>query len=161
MALAPLSEGDPLEVIDPDALAEAFIACRLPKSRWTHQAHLAVGLWHVSRFGRAGALPRLRTGIRRLNDSHGTVNSATSGYHETVTAAYVELLHLFLARQDAAVPLAQRYAALLASPLADRNVLFRLYSRELLMSPRARGAWTPPDVAKLSLDVIDESPAIA
>ena len=77
MALAPLSEGDPLEVIDPDALAEAFIACRLPKSRWTHQAHLAVGLWHVSRFGRAAALPRLRTGIRRLNDTHRTVNSAT------------------------------------------------------------------------------------
>ena len=41
---------------------------------------------------------RLRSGIRRLNESHGGVNSATDGYHETITAAYVQLLAQYLER---------------------------------------------------------------
>lgn len=154
MALAPLTDGDIVEALDPAALAEQFAACRLSKAHWTHQAHLAVGLWHVSQYGADNALPRLRMGIRRLNDSHGTVNSATSGYHETMTAAYVRLLDQFLAREDPAVPLRRRCAMLLGSPLADRRVLLRFYSKELLMSPRARGEWVPPDLVPLSLDLL-------
>ena len=73
-------------------LVKRFAERSLPKPEWTHAAHLAVGLWHVSRYGRDDALARLRAGISRLNESHGTVNSATGGYHETVTRAYVQLL---------------------------------------------------------------------
>jgi hypothetical protein len=70
----------------------AFKRCVVPAKEWTHAAHLVVGLWHVHRHGAADALVRLRTGIRRLNESHGGVNSTTNGYHETITAAYVQLL---------------------------------------------------------------------
>ena len=151
MAVAPLSGPGADDRFDAEELARHFSACRLPKALWTHQAHLVVGLWHVTHFGRDGAMHRLRTGIRRLNDSHGTVNSATSGYHETVTAAYVELLDQFLAREPA-VSLDEHCARLLASPLAERNALFRFYSRAVLMSPRARGETVAPDLAPLSLD---------
>src|SRR6476620_649057 len=68
-----------------DAFASAFQSCAIPKSEWTHQAHLKVGTWHVRRFGKDEALERLRIGIRRLNDSHGVPNSDTRGYHETIT----------------------------------------------------------------------------
>jgi hypothetical protein len=140
------------DVLDPDALAEQFGACRLSKREWTHQAHLAVGLWHVSRFGPDCALAMLRTGIRRLNDSHGTVNSDTSGYHETVTAAYVRLLDRYLAAGDRTLHLRERCAAVLASRLADRDVLLRFYSKAVLMSPTARREWVEPDVAPLTLE---------
>jgi hypothetical protein len=139
-------------VLDPDALAEQFVACRLSKPEWTHQAHLAVGLWHVSRFGPDRALPMLRTGIRRLNDSHGTVNSDTSGYHETITVAYVRLLDQFLAAGDRSLHLRERCAALLASRLADRDALLRFYSKPVLMSAAARRQWVEPDLAPLTLD---------
>lgn len=66
-------------------LVRRFNACALSRPEWTHAAHLTVGLWHVSRYGRQDALARLRAGITRLNESNGVVNSATSGYHETVT----------------------------------------------------------------------------
>src|SRR5204863_2084826 len=91
-----------------DDLASRFVACTLPKGDWTHLAHLKVGAWHVDRYGPAEALARLRAGIRRLNDFHGTVNSATSGYHETVTAAYVRLLAAFLETCPAGVPFEKR-----------------------------------------------------
>ena len=62
--------------IDVAALAARFTALTLPKEAWTHAAHLTVGTWHVDRYGAADALPRLRAGIRRLNESHGNENTA-------------------------------------------------------------------------------------
>jgi hypothetical protein len=137
------------DILDLDELADQFTVRRIPKERWTHKAHLAVGLWHVDRYGRAGALPRLRHGIRTLNESHGTANTESSGYHETITRAQVALLADFLARADRAAALGERYAQLLASPLADRNILLRFYSRQLLMSNQARAVWVEPDVAAI------------
>ena len=135
-----------------DELLTSFRSCTLPRDAWTHLAHLRVGAWHVHHLGAETALASLRAGIRRLNDSHGTVNSAHSGYHETITAAYVRLIDLFLATFAAGVPFDERLAALGASPLGDdRSILLRYWSRERLMSPEARSAWLAPDLAPLAL----------
>jgi len=93
----------------------------------------------------------LRAGIRRLNDFHGTLNSTESGYHETITAAYVRLIEGFLALFEAGVPLERQVDLLIESPLAERSVLLRFWSRELLMSARARAEWVPPDLAPLEV----------
>jgi len=116
-----------------------------------------VGAWHVDRFGAGEALPRLRAAIRRLNDAHGTANTPTSGYHETVTAAYVTLIAAFFAA-GAGDPLPDRVERLLASPLADRAVLLRFWSRDTLMSPAARAAWVAPDLSPLELPATDAVP---
>jgi hypothetical protein len=135
--------------MDIDDLAARFQSCTLRTEEWTHTAHLVVGLWHVSRYGADEALTRLRSGIRRLNESHGSVNSATSGYHETITAAYVQLLSQFLAGCPSEVPIADCVTQLLDGPLAAKDVLLTFYSRERLMSPEARAAWVEPDLAPL------------
>jgi len=137
--------------IDIDDLARQFLACTLPKAEWTHQAHLRVGAWHVDRFGATDALPRLRDGIRRLNESHGNANTPTAGYHETITAAYVTLIDAFLSAADATLTLEARIGRMLASPLGDRALLLRFWSRELLMSTQARAAWIAPDLTSLEL----------
>jgi len=134
-----------------DELAARFQTLAIPRQEWTHAAHLRVGAWHVHHLGADGALERLRAGIRALNDSHGTPNTETSGYHETVTAAYVRLLDAFLASFAAEVPLEERVRALDDGPLADRAVLLRFWSKELLMSPLARRTWVPPDLAPLAV----------
>ena len=136
-----------------DQLIADFQSCQLPHDAWTHQAHLRVGAWHVHRLGAADALVTLRAGIRRLNDGHGTVNSPNSGYHETITAAYVQLIEAFLRTFEADVPFEERLAALVESPLGDRSILLRYWSRERLMSPEARAAWLAPDLGPLVLPV--------
>jgi hypothetical protein len=136
---------------DLDDAAVRFMECRIPKTEWTHLAHLAIGMWHVHTYGADEALARLRDGIRRLNDSHGTPNSATHGYHETITRAYVQLLDEFLNACSAAIPVAERVARLVASPLASEDVLLRFYSRERLMSREARLDWVEPDVQALTV----------
>lgn len=137
---------------DPEALAERFVALALAKEEWTHVAHLAVGAWHVDRFGATDALSMLRDGIKRLNVSIGGANTPTSGYHETITAAYVTLIAAFLDACPPDLPLAARVDRLLASPVAERDILFSFWSRERLMSTDARARWVEPDLGPLRLD---------
>jgi hypothetical protein len=110
-----------------------------------------MGAWHVARFGPAQALERLRTGIRALNDAHGTINSDTGGYHETITDAYVRLIAAFLRARPAGEEIDASVAALLASPLAARDALLRHYSPERLFSVAARRGWVEPDLNLLPL----------
>jgi hypothetical protein len=133
-----------------DDLVARFRARTLPKDEWTHRAHLAVGTWHVHEHGPGAALELLRHGITRLNEAHGTVNSDSSGYHETVTRAYVQLLSEFI-RTQAGLAVADCVQALLAGPLAEKTALFRYYSRTSLGSLTARKGWVEPDLAPLRL----------
>ena len=135
-------------------LAEMFRAAKLPRAQWTHLAHLRVGAWHVHHFGATEALVRLRHGIRALNVANETANTPTSGYHETITAAYVALIGEWLAAADLALPalpLEQKVEQMLSGPVGDRAVLLRFWSQETLMSPAARAAWVAPDRAPLAL----------
>ena len=135
----------------------------VPASEFTHAAHLVVGLWHAASLDESTALTRMRAGILRLNAAHGTPNSDTRGYHETITRAYLVLLARFArdyadpngADPNGADPngadldgagLAQ---ALLSSPLAQRDALFNYYSKDLLMSVAARRDWVEPDLQPL------------
>ena len=139
---------------DPDALAARFTALTLPKDEWTHAAHLTVGAWHADHYGASDALTRLRTGIRRLNESHGNANTETAGYHETITAAYVTLIAAYLEACPPGQTLAARVDRLLAGPLAARDMLLTFYSRERLMSMDARARWVEPDLAPLRLSAV-------
>jgi len=145
-----------------DDLAGRFQGCAVPAKEWTHAAHLVVGLWHVHRYGAMDALVRLRVGIRRVNESHGAVNSTTNGYHETITAAYVQLLTQYLDRRGTDMPLELQALDLLAGPLAVRDVLFTFYSRDRLMSTNARLEWLEPDLAPINLSAATDrrAPAI-
>lgn len=102
-------------------------------------------------FGLEAAIEMLRADIRCLNESHGTLNSTSGGYHETITVAYARLIEQFLSGFDADVPLEHRIELLIDSPLAERSALLGFWSRELLMSPQARAAWVPPDLAPLAV----------
>jgi hypothetical protein len=129
-------------------LIARFHEVTIPASEFTHAAHLVVGLWHAATFDEAEALTRMRAGIYRLNDFHGTPNTDTRGYHETITRAYLILLAQF-ARARPGVTVASLAQSLLASGLAKRDALMTFYSKELLMSVGARREWVEPDLCPL------------
>jgi hypothetical protein len=83
----------------------------------------------------------------RLNEGNGIVSSATGGYHETVTRAYVQLLRLRRSPRRQRRP---RNASSLCSPIRSRtSALLRFYSRPRLESSEARLGWVDPDLAPL------------
>jgi hypothetical protein len=140
-------------------LIARFQNATLPAAEWTHQAHLVTGLWHVSLFNETDALNHVRQGILRLNTAHGTPNTDTRGYHETITRAYLVLLAGF-ARDHADVHGAARAQALLRSPLTQRDALLHYYSTDRLMSVAARRDWVEPDLRGLD-EASHASPADA
>lgn len=127
-----------------ERLARGFHGCTLPREEFTHRAHLQVGLWNLLQFPADVALDRLREGIRRFNESVGGTNTATSGYHETITRFYVWAIGRFLDGEDRSRPI-DELAEELVARIGDREFPMRYYSRDRLMSSEARLAWVEPD----------------
>ena len=143
-----------LPMVDADDLAARFgaLACEEPNGPTSPTSRWAPGT--CAGYGAAEALTRVRDGIRRLNVSIGGANTESSGYHETVTAAYITLLAEFLEACPPGLPLAECLARLWTTPLAERDMLFTFYSREHLCSTGARARWVNPDLAPLRLEVV-------
>ena len=135
-------------------LVDRFHARTLTHAEWTHAAHIAVGTWCVHQYGAIAALAHLRREIPRLNDVHGTPNSDTRGYHETITQAYVWLIAARLAARPPA-DIADAVQDVMRSPLAQSTALAPYYSRDVLMSVAARRGWVPPDLRALPIAASD------
>jgi hypothetical protein len=129
------------------AVGEGMIACTLPKSDWTHEAHLATCAWLLIERPDIPPERDLPDLIRRYNVSVGGVNDDTQGYHETITQTFIHGVRLALARSDGG--LAERINALLSGPEGERDWPLGYYSRERLFSVEARLGWVEPDVAPL------------
>jgi hypothetical protein len=131
-----------------ETLVRAFEDCTLPRAGWTHQKHLTVALWYLRHYARDQATERIREGIRRFNLSHGN----TTGYHETITLAWVAVIDRFLARNDHGQPLSLLVRGLLEQ-CGDKGYLRWFYTEDVLMSDEARRSWVPPDLCPLESPV--------
>lgn len=132
------------------AFVEQFNNRTLPKARWTHGAHLVVGLWHLLHHPPAVTLELLQQRIRSYNLAVGVANTDSGGYHETLTQFYVTGISQWLTRnadgRERPLELVRR---LLASRFADKNFPLEFYSRELLFSIEARRGLVAPDLRPL------------
>ena len=123
----------------------AFESCALTRAEWTHQAHVRMAWLYLSREPLDIALPKIRDGIQKLNQSHGNV----IGYHETITAVYTRLI---LAGINAMPPQATFAEFCAAHPeLLDREarVFLRHYRKETIQSQRAREEYVEPEIEPL------------
>jgi len=130
------------------AIVEAVLDGSLPHERWTHAAHLALGVWMVNHYELDEAIARVRAAILAYNDRVGIVSTPTSGYHETITCFWTRYIASVNRELDVCASLEDRYQRVL-SRCSEPALLGTYYSRELLKSPRARRRWVAPDRADL------------
>ena len=78
----------------------AFEGGSLSRSEWTHSRHLVMALWYLRRHNRDEAIRLIRDGIQRHNESQENL----TGYHETITLAWVAVVERFLAVRDLDLP---------------------------------------------------------
>jgi hypothetical protein len=123
----------------PDDLADALLDRTLPYAEWSHRGHLTAGYVLVRRLGAADALALLRQAIPAYNESVGTANTDTSGYHDTITAYYVWAIALLV---DQGLDL----EGVVGHPLAGPRAPLRFWRSETLFSTAARRHWLPPDL---------------
>ena len=128
-------------------VGESFLARTLPKSEWTHEAHLSTCAWLILERPDIAPERDLPDLIRRYNESVGGVNDASQGYHETITQVFIRAVRGHLATTEAR-SLHERVNALLLAPEGRRDWPLRFYSRELLFSAEARLGWVEPDIAR-------------
>ena len=123
-----------------DQVAAAMLDRTLPKVEWTHEAHVLVCISLVRRHGDIDALHVLRSAIPAYNEATGVANTATGGYHDTITAYYVWAVQRLVADGEDT-------ASILAHRTTSRTALFEYWDRDSLMSPLARRGWLEPTVS--------------
>jgi hypothetical protein len=133
---------------------EVFVAqfrdCTLPCERWSHRAHLVVGLWFCLHYNDDDTLDLLRDHIQRYNTACGVPNSTTRGYHETITHFYVWLIRQYLNKADTTQPLLTLLQGLIARH-GSAEAPYEYWSRAVLWSPTARAHWVEPDIKPLKI----------
>ncbi|HEU5047483.1 MAG TPA: hypothetical protein VFT64_06535 [Rickettsiales bacterium] len=132
----------------------AFEGCKISKAEWTHEAHVRMAWLYLKAYGDwTSALPIVRNGIKRLNQSHGNMN----GYHETITIVYLQLVAERL--EDSETVLSWPEFMRKYPELLDYNspAFLRYYSRELIFSQQARQQFVAPDLTPLPFHA--QSPA--
>jgi hypothetical protein len=131
-----------------DEFLSAFEECRLPKERWTHAAHILTGACYVHVLGQAAAIDRMRVCVKRYNVAVGGKNTETSGYHETITIAWIKLLDR-LRRESGAIGRADFARVAVERFEGDRQIFERFYAFDLVQSAEARRRWVPPTLSPL------------
>ena len=137
---------------DEESLAEfvsAFEGEVLPRSMWTHGAHVAIAALYLRRCG-DGVLTQTRHAIRRHNRSVGTPENA---YHETLTVFWLAVVENFLRSAVYASELDAVRAAV-AEFGEKRKLHADYYSFDVVGSDEARARWVPPDLRALTIRFI-------
>ena len=124
-----------------DLLMAAFEDATLSEVELNHTNHVRLGWLYIRRDGLLGALEAFPAALRRYAAAHGKAGL----YHETITWAYLILIHERLAhhRDD-------RWSVFADAnrDLFDRSpsILDRYYDREFLASPMARTTFVLPRI---------------
>jgi hypothetical protein len=119
-----------------------FITKTLPKEQWTHLAHLYTGLWHVLTYDFDEALCLMRSRIITYNEHVGGANTATSGYHETLTVFYLKHIAAFVdENQGKGLSFNGLCELLSQTDLANPKYPFRYYDAASLMSSAYRASY--------------------
>jgi hypothetical protein len=122
---------------DADFVA-AFEACTLPGPEFTHRQHVRLAWIYLREDSLLPALARFITSLKRYADSLG----ATTKYHETITYAFMFLIHERMARTPA-----ETFDAFAdAHPDLFDGILTRYYRPETLASELARSVFVMPDL---------------
>ena len=130
-------------------IGEGLLARTLPRSEWTHEAHLAATTYLLLKRPDVNVDRELPELIRRYNESVGGVNSDSEGYHETITRVFLHGVRLFLEEADRTDPLHELVNELLLSPMGRRDWPLRFYSPQRLFSVEARRQFVEPDLRAL------------
>jgi hypothetical protein len=112
----------------------------LSKQDWTHASHLIVATCFLTQYQYADAICKIKSGIMLLNKEHGTTNSGTGGYHETITIFYCKVIFTFLETQREK-NLEELVNIFLNSRLAGKNLPFDFYDKKTLMLPEYRAIY--------------------
>jgi hypothetical protein len=133
--------------MDDESFLRQFEECAWPFDQWHHRQHIKVAYLYLRRYPLAQAVDRMRESIKRFNAAHRVPEGLDRGYHETLTRAWMHLVHFTLCQYGAAASADEFFEA--HPQLWQMKVLRFFYSRECLMSAEAKAGFVSPDISEL------------
>jgi hypothetical protein len=129
--------------MDDDEFLYRFENAGLPRQEWNHAAHIRMAYLYLKDSDSWEAvLPLVRERIRWFNAAHRSY----TGYHETITAAFLRLVYDRLNRSGEVKATSFKAFCEDHPDLLDgMSVLLRHYEKETLFSPEARADFVEPD----------------
>ena len=141
--------------MDDENFIKRFEAAAIPRGEWRHRDHIRAAYLYLRRHPFDEATDRIRTSIQNLNATHQTPETLKRGYHETITQAWMRLVHCALCQfgpRDTADAFLDEQSQLLS-----KRALLLFYSRDRLMSAAAKARFVEPDLAPLPKSPLDGS----
>ena len=132
---------------DDESFLQQFEAGKWPNEHWHHEQHIKIAYLYLRRYPFAEAAIRIREKIQAHNRANNVPEAPERGYHETMTQAWLRLVHFTLCEYG---PAETSDAFYQQSPqLSQKKILRLFYSRDVFMSPRAKTEFLEPDLAPL------------
>lgn len=141
--------------MEDEVLLTAFESQAIPLAEWNHRAHVRVAYLYLRRHGFETALARMRDGIQALNRVLGVEDALESGYHETLTHAFMRIIHttmVVFGAADSSEEFCDNQPQLM-----QRKILRLFYSRARIISWEAKRAFVAPDLAHLPCAPVADS----
>jgi len=133
--------------MDDETFVARFEAAAFPMDQWHHREHVKIAYLYLRRYTFGDALKRMRLNIQSLNASHKVPESPARGYNETMTQAWLRLVHASLSQYGPADSADAFYDQ--HPELSQSKILRLFYSRDLLKSPDLKYEFVEPDLARL------------
>jgi len=130
-----------------DEFLTAFETCILEE--FHHRDHIKVAYLYLRRYTLDEAIAKVRTGLQALAVAWSApVDDLEKGYHETMTQAWVRLVHLKL--NDCEVVESADAFCDQQPQLMQKTCLELFYSHERLMTWEAKREFVEPDLARFA-----------
>jgi hypothetical protein len=140
-------EGNSQSVLTDEEFLRRFESTDWPLTEWRHRQHIKVAYLYLRRYPFAQAQTRIRERIKAFNASKSVPESLTRGYHDTMTQAWMHLVHFTLCEYGAA---ADADAFFNENPqLWSKNVLRFYYTEERFRTQEAKDGFVTPDITPL------------
>lgn len=136
----------------------AWEAGMLPRSAWTHAAHVAVVAAYAFDRPEEPVFHKMKQGILHYAACVGIVNDEDHGYHETLTRFWSALVSDFVRERKLSSRLeAARGAVAEFGP--RRDCYLDYYTFDVAKDRRARREWVPPDRADFKIASSEAAPS--
>jgi hypothetical protein len=113
-----------------------------PVAEFRHMHHLAIAVCYIAEDPEP--MDRLRTSIRSYNLSQGCKNTEDSGYHETITRFWIEIVGRYMATLPGGLPRCEIAQLVVRRFASERDLFHAWYDFDVLKSREARASWVAP-----------------
>jgi hypothetical protein len=119
-----------------------FESANWPYEAWHHRQHIKVAYLYLRKYPFAQAQAHIREKIKAYNAAKQLPDSLLSGYHDTMTQAWMHLVYFALCESGAAENADAFYEQ---HPELWGKKILRFFYSEIFITPEAKANFIPPD----------------